>query len=80
MLGGTAVKVSVLQFSLYYSDTITCKFDETVVTGVYIVPTYALCISPQFASPRTVILQLNITRNGHVEYQGEQKFYVCKST
>ena len=79
MLGGSAVKLSIFQFTLKHSDNIACNFDEIFVTGVYMAPTYTLRISPQFASPRTVNLQLTVTRNEQVEYQGVQKFYVCKS-
>ena len=79
MLGGTPVRVSVTQFTFEMSDDISCKFDKEVVAGVYVNGIYALCISPQFAAPRSVSLQLTVTRDGNVDFQGEQNFFARKN-
>lgn len=76
MLGGTPILVGGP--CLTASDTIECIFDGLVTTGYYVSEIRALCFSPPFPVSGSRILEVRISNDTAVIFNGRTQFFAGK--
>ena len=75
-LGGTPIVVSGPRFRIEEDDQIVCSFNRETVTGIFVAPERALCVSPPLTQAGRMPFEIEVT--GSTEFFGRTTFVNCK--
>ena len=76
MLGGTPILVGGP--CLAASDTIECIFDGFITTGYFVSKIRAFCISPPFPESGSKLLEVRVTNETALVFNGRTQFFAGK--